>query len=99
MPCLYISGHLYTHNKRGPFGWVALWVVVSPFEGLKLKDCERVGLPAVYPYVLGVGLNPAGRWACDIVQVRAVCGFGAGLTMVHCRGVFLLHISGGLFGY
>ena len=65
----------------------------------KLKDCERVGLPSEYPYILGVGFNPAGRWTCYIIQVGAVCGLGAGLTVVHCRGVFLLHISGGLEGY
>ena len=48
---------------------------------------------------MGGCFNPAGRWACYVIEVRAVCGLGAGLTVVHCRGVFLLHISGGLEGY
>lgn len=95
LPCL----HVCTDNKRGPLWWVALWCVVSPFEGLKLKDRERVGLPAIYSYILGGGLYPAGRGACDIVQVGEVCGLGAGLAVVYCRGVFLLHISGGLECY
>ena len=81
--------------------WVALfgggWFLL--LRASELKNCKGFGLLSEYPYILGGGFNPAGRWACDIVQVRAVCGFGAGLTIIDCRGVFLLHISGGLEGY
>ena len=67
--------------------------------GLKLEHCKGRRLLSVYPYALGGGFNPSGRWACDIVEVRAVCGLGAGLTVIHCRGVFLLHGAGGLDGH
>ena len=48
---------------------------------------------------MGGGFNPAGRWACDIVQVGAVCGLCPCLAIIDCRGVFLLHGAGGLDGY
>ena len=74
-------------------GWW-VWFLLSEQEHGK-----RGGLSAVYPYICGVGLYPAGRWACDIVEVGAVCGLGAGLTVVDGGRVFLLHVSGGLEGY
>ena len=46
-PCLHlcpvsIYRAIYTQKKRGPFGWVALWWVVSPFEGLRTERLQGV---------------------------------------------------------
>lgn len=82
------------YRKRNGLYWVVSpCVVVVGFSLTYRKDCKRCGLLAVYLNVCCGGLYPSGGWACDIVQIRSICGLGACLTMVNCRvfhGVFLL---------
>ena len=73
-----------------------VWFLLS-----ELEHGKRVGLPAVYLYFvcLVVGFNPSGGWACNIIKIGFVCGLCPCLAIIDCRGVFLLHGAGGLFGY
>lgn len=87
LPCLYLSGHLYTQKKRGPFGWVALWLVVSPFEGLRTE--KRQGARVSFRISLCLGrwfqsCGPLGlRYSTDSRGLWPRCGSYSG-TLSGC---------------
>lgn len=61
LPCV----GLYVQNKRGPLWWVALWLVVSPSEGLRTE--KRQGARASFRISLCLG-----RWfqSCGPLGLR-----------------------------
>lgn len=89
-PCLRfpLSASLYIQEKR-PFLWVALsLVVVFGFSFSEHEHGKRCGAFAEYPYFVRgvVCFHLAGGWACDIIEVRAVCCLGSAFAMVNGGG-------------
>lgn len=72
-------------------------VVVVGFSLTYRKDSQRRGLLAVNLYICCGGLYPSSGWACDIIEVGSVRGFGTCLTVVNGGGVF--HGVGVLDGF
>ena len=84
-----VSFHLITDKKKRPLlGRFSLGscggVWFLPVSGLVVSEhCKRCGAFAKYPYFLccGVGFNPSGGWACDIIQIASIGG------LCHCLAI------------